>query len=493
MPLNLISDPWIPVRDRNDERRMIAPWQMADDQLLRPDWPRPDLNLGCLELLIGLVFLADPPENVEDWEDRQMPGPDRLRERLAPYTPAFELTGEGPRFLQDFEPLEGKPNSPDMLFIDSAGQQTARNNADLMVRRSRYDALSPSLAAMALYTLQAHAPAGGSGNRTSMRGGGPMVTLVDPQQGRGLWTLVWANTPYGQAADIVDLPWMKPTPTSEKKGSERWPQQGHPVETFFGMPRRLRLVEQGGLIVGVIQRRYGINYAGWVHSLTPYYRQKEGTELLPMHPRPGRFGYRNWLGVVTDGDAGARTQRGETVLNWKERKFNEAAELIVAGWAMDNMKPRDFTWSTPPLVNLSEDAASFLRGLIQAADSFGLALRRALAPVLAEGEDREAVRERFFSETQSRFEKRLGAINDGAERVAIARDWVNDLRDVALRLFETEALPGLADRGTSVQERIVAAHSALRRAFTGHGKVGAEAYGALEIEPVHQKKREEAK
>ena len=199
------------------------------------------------------------------------------------------------------------------------------------------------------------------------------------------------------------------------------------------MPRRLRLVEQGGLIVGVIQRRYGINYAGWVHSLTPYYRQKEGTELLPMHPRPGRFGYRNWLGVVTDGDAGARTQRGETVLNWKERKFNEAAELIVAGWAMDNMKPRDFTWSTPPLVNLSEDAASFLRGLIQAADSFGLALRRALAPVLAEGEDREAVRERFFSETQSRFEKRLGAINDG----------VGTGRDCA-RLGERPARRGVA-------------------------------------------------
>ena len=59
------------MRDRNDERRMIAPWQMADDQLLRLDWPRPDLNLGCLEFLIGLVFLADPPENVEDWEERQ--------------------------------------------------------------------------------------------------------------------------------------------------------------------------------------------------------------------------------------------------------------------------------------------------------------------------------------------------------------------------------------------------------------------------------------
>ena len=492
MPLNLILDPWIPVRDRNDEPQSMAPWQMATEPLLRPDWPRPDLNLACLELLIGLVYLADPPENVEDWEERRTADPDRLRERLALYIPAFELAGDGPRFLQDFEPLEGDPNPPDMLFIDSAGQQTAKNNADLMVRRGRYEALSPSLAAMALYTLQAHAPAGGAGNRTSMRGGGPMVTLVNPQHERGLWPLVWANTPYGKASDIDALPWMKPTPTSEKKGSERWPQQGHPVEAFFGMPRRLRLVEKEGLIVGVIQRRYGINYAGWVHSLTPYYRLKEGADLLPKHPRPGRFGYRNWLGVVADDSAGTLTQRAETVRNWQGRTLNAPAELIVAGWAMDNMKPLDFTWSAPPLVNLPEDALPFLRGLIKAADSFGLALRGALAPVLAEGQAREAVRERFFSETQGKFEKCLGAIKDGAERTEIARGLVNDLRDVALRLFETEALPGLADRETAVQQRIVAVHRLLRMAFRGFGKNGAKAYGALEIEPVQHKTQEEA-
>ena len=492
MPLNLISDPWIPVRDRNDERRMIAPWQMADDQLLRLDWPRPDLNLGCLEFLIGLVFLADPPENVEDWEERQTADPVRLRERLAPYRRAFELTGDGPSFLQDFGPLGGDPNPPDMLFIDSAGQQTAKNNADLMVRRRRYEALPPSLAAMALYTLQAHAPAGGAGNRTSMRGGGPMVTLVDPKCGRGLWRLVWANTPYGRTADIEALPWMKPTPTSEKKGSESWPQQGHPVEAFFGMPRRLRLVEQEDLIVGVIQRPYGISYAGWEHSLTPYYRLKEGAELLPKHPRAGRFGYRNWLGVVADGGTGALTQRAETVRNWTQRAYNAPADLIVAGWAMDNMKPLDFTWSAPPLLNLPEDAASFVRGQIEAADSLGFALRGALAPVLAEGEAREAVRERFFSETQCKFEQCLGAINDGAERSKIARGWVNDLRVVALRLFQTEALPGLADRETAVQERIVAAHRSLRSAFAGFGRYGARAYGALGIKPVQHEKLENA-
>ena len=71
VPLNLSTDPWLPVLDSVDARQIIAPWQMADPALVRPDWPRADLNLACLnlaglelaglELLIGLVFLAAPP------------------------------------------------------------------------------------------------------------------------------------------------------------------------------------------------------------------------------------------------------------------------------------------------------------------------------------------------------------------------------------------------------------------------------------------------
>ncbi len=195
---NLILDSWIPVRRSDDGPRIIRPDQIAEPGVIFPDWPRADLNIACLELLIGLVFLADPPANASDWRARK-PDAQRLRQRLAPLAPAFNLTGEGPRFLQDLDPLEGEPNPPDMLFIDSAGGNTARNNADLMVRRGRYSALDPTLAAMALYTLQAHAPSGGAGNRTSMRGGGPTVTLVDPGRGN-LWNLIWANVPDGQPA-----------------------------------------------------------------------------------------------------------------------------------------------------------------------------------------------------------------------------------------------------------------------------------------------------
>ncbi|WP_136646424.1 type I-E CRISPR-associated protein Cse1/CasA [Tabrizicola sp. YIM 78059] len=490
--LNLISDAWIPVRRKDGSRAVIAPWQMADDSLAFPDWPRPDLNIACLELLIGLVFLADPPRDAEDWQDRQSPDPDRLRERFAPFAPAFELMGDGPRFMQDREAFaEDDPNSPDMLFIDSAGGQTIRNNADVMVKRGRYGALEPATAAMALYTLQAHAPSGGKGNRTSMRGGGPMVTLVDP--GGGFWPLIWANVPDGAPATVETLPWMRRTRTSER-GEQVFPQDAHPVEAFFGMPRRLRLVGGEGRVTGVVQRPYGTDYAGWEHPLTPHYRQKPGAELLPLHPRAGQFGYRNWLGVVLPApNANDTARRARMAMLWHDRSGGRRADLIVAGWAMDNMKPRDFTFSRAPLLDLPDETAERVEGFVEAASALAVALRGALAPVLAEGEAREAAREEFFARTQGPFEARIAQLTAvNADAQAVARDWLADLRAAALAIFDAQALPGLAERNIRDQQAIVQARSGLTAAFAGYGKLGQGAWAALGLTAPEQKRRKSA-
>jgi len=487
--LNLISDRWIPVRRKDGTRTLIAPWQMADDSLAFPDWPRPDLNIACLELLIGLVFLADPPADTMDWESRQSSDPDRLRARLAPFAPAFELMGDGPRFMQDREAFESglkDPNPPDMLFIDSAGGQTVRNNADLMVKRGRYPVLEPALAAMALFTLQAHAPSGGKGNRTSMRGGGPMVTLVD--SGDGLWPLVWANVPDGAPAEAMALPWMRPTRTSEK-GEQVFQHDVQSVEALFGMPRRLRLVARQGGITGVVQKPYGTNYAVWEHPLTPYYRQRPGSELLPAHPRTGPFGYRNWMGVVlpkrSEGDT---ARRARVVELWAERGEGRRAEVLVAGWAMDNMKPRDFTFSRAPLIDLPDDLADRIEGFVEAAAAVAAALRSALRPVLAEGEVREAAREAFFLTTQSNFERRLAqltAVNCATE----ARGWLDDLREAAFAVFDGHALPGLADRELSRQQQIVQSRQGLALCLAGYGKLGQGLWRYLGLDPPEQKRR----
>lgn len=483
MPLNLITEAWIPVLDQEGARRVIAPWQMADARLLRPDWPRADLNIACLEFLIGLVFLADPPEDAEDWEDRQAPDPERLRARLAPFAEAFNLTGDGPLFLQDLEPLAGEPNPADMLFIDSAGANTIKNNADLMVHRGRYATLDPALAAMALFTFQAHAPSGGAGNRTSMRGGGPMVTLVDP--GAGLWSLIWANVPEGRPGALRDLPWMRPTRVSDK-GQTVQPPEGRVfgAEAFFGMPRRLRLDEEGGQITGVIQRPWGTNYAQWMHPLTPHYRMKPGAEWLPKHPRAGLFGYRNWLGVLAADQSGL-TARAAVLTAWRYR--GRGGMVRVAGWSMDNMKPRDFIHAVQPYVDLPEAATVMLVGLVQAAEQAGVALRGALEPVLAGGEAREAEREAFFAATETAFRQQFEALKRGAPPAQVATLWRDTLRAQALAQFDALALPGLHDRETDVIGRITTARGYLLAAFGGYGKQGGEMFGVLGLEKPARK------
>lgn len=507
MPFNLIEDAWIPMRSAGGERRIIRPDQIAEAGIERPDWARADFNLACYELLIGLVYLADPPEDEEDWEVRRKGDPERLRARLAPLAPAFNLDGDGPRFLQDLEDLDAEAQTVDMLFIDSSGGNTARNNADLMVKRDRYDGLALPQAAMALFTLQSQAPSGGAGNRTSMRGGGPLITLVEPPgpDETPLWSMVWANVPDGQPLPpeklAEALPWMRPTMTSEKGTNPvQPPENGLALaEAFFGMPRRLRLDFSDGdppRATGVRQRPYGANYGLWEHPLTPYYRQKEGAEKLPMHPRAGNSGYRNWIGLSL-ADPEGLTKRADSVSTWRKRDHRRAA-LHVGGWAMDNMKPRDFVWSRQPLFPMDDADSMKAAGLVRAAQAFSLALAGAMLTVTGAGKldatAIETVREAFFTGTQRDFENCLRQLADGKEFAAIAEAWRQRLRKEALHLFEEQARPGLADHDIKDIERIVKARGQLLAAFEGWGnKTGKAAFTALGLElPKRRKAKEDA-
>lgn len=487
LSLNLISDPWIPVVVKDGTRRIIAPWQIAEGDAIRPDWPRADLNLACLELLIGLVYLADPPADLEDWHNRRRPDADRLRGRLLAYASAFNLLGDGPLFLQDLEPLEAEPNPPDMLFFDSPGAQTARKNADLMVHRHRYVVLDHALAAMALYAFQAQAPAGGGGNRTSMRGGGPLITLVDP--GRGLWDLVWANVPDGKPGEIKELPWMRPMRVSNE-GIVTHPEKGTAFgpEAFFGMPRRLRLLADGSGVTGVIQRPFGTSYVGWVHPLTPYYRIKSGEKLLAVHPRVGRFGYRHWLGVLAESTDGLR-QQATCLTTWQSRDCKAQVSVIVGGWAMDNMKPRDFSVSVQPHVALSGGRLTVLQGMILAAEQVATALRVALEPVLGVGELRESERDAFFLNTEEGFLLCLEDLKADDAPDMVARKWFAYLRTIALKQFDDLALAGLVQAQAASVAKVVKARGYLIRTFKGYGKIGGELYSQLGIErPVKKGK-----
>ena len=483
MTLNLITDSWIPAF-REGETVAIRPDQIAEAGVSALAWQRPDFNLACLELLVGLVSMADPPSDGAEWLSRlYQPDAGRLRDALAPFAPSFSLDGDGPRFLQDLEPLERAAKTSDfrpvdMLFIDSAGDAAVRKNADLMVKRNRFSRLAPGVAAMALYTLQAFAPAGGAGIRTSMRGGGPLVTLVHPlaqESGQfALWRLIVANVRTGLPLTAREagnaLPWLRPTRTSEK-GQTLIPSDSHPLEAYFGMPRRLRLVFRDGHVTGVVQRPYGTNYAAWKHPLTPYYRKTaQDPEWLPVHPRPGRLSYRNWVGVTlqSSGDNVGTRRAAKIVQDLGNRPPSRTVEceIMAGGWSMDNMKPVDFFLDRyPAFPGMDDDGEDRVRRLVEAANTASGALRTALQKACQMGgTSAGAVLEEFFAVTEAEFTASVGAIvRDKNGDTEIEEKWYGTLRERAERMFEDRMTTGLADLDVSaIEKRVVA-----RRKFLG--------------------------
>ena len=188
---NLIDAPWLPVRRRSGVVEHVQPWRITDrieeDPYVAFAWPRPDFNGAAHEFLIGLLSTAAAPDDDEEWDDGWLEPPlaDVLEQRFSAVAHAFDLDGPGPRFLQDLESLDGAEDKGiAALLIDTPGAQTLRNNADLFVKRGAAPVLSRAAAAMALYTMSSYAPAGGAGHRTSLRGGGPMTTLVVAEHAR---------------------------------------------------------------------------------------------------------------------------------------------------------------------------------------------------------------------------------------------------------------------------------------------------------------------
>jgi CRISPR system Cascade subunit CasA len=519
--LNLLNDPWLPVVRRDSRRDRIRPSQIAEYHAENPviaiDWPRPDFRVATLEFLIGLLATAFPPDD-RSWSRwwRNPPDPNRLDEVLAPFAAAFSLDGDGPRFLQDMEDLVSDPEPIERLLIDTPGESTVVRNTDLIVHRNRAISLGRAAAAMALYTFQSWAPAGGAGNRVGLRGGGPLVTMVLPGVAPTLWQTIWANVPAGGRAPSSEemprvFPWLTSTMTSEGKQTVT-PQTSHPLQCWWGMPRRIRLdfvtldspstCDLTGecdtvCVMTWRQRPRGANYAGWatMHPLTPRYRPKADGEWLSVHPQPGGVGYRDWLGIVMSNPDGTRLPAG-AISTWRDRRRRDAritdTRLAAAGYDMDNMKARAFVETEMPLPAPAEKDSQLLdflaSDLVRSADQVASALRSAVRSALfIEGATVKfdtavftSIRDRLWEETEAPFFEMLEQAANRAEDYTCKRrpDWLKRLRGVALTLFD-EAAPLTPEIGQTVAQRVSRARRFLGFTLAGYGKAGTELFTLL--------------
>lgn len=525
---NLIHEPWLPILRRSGVVEVIQPWQITegieDDPCVTFAWPRPDFNGAAHEFLIGLLATVAAPEDDGAWKRQWLrpPTPEVLRERFSTVAHAFDLDGTGLRFLQDLDPLEGdKEKAVSALLIDTPGAQTLRNNADLFVKRGAAPVLSRAAAAMALFTLSSYAPAGGAGHRTSLRGGGPMTTLIvadHPKSRDTLWGRLWPNIENKRQIeeratrtisadeDCCVFPWLAATATSnpKAKGRATTPEDVHPLQVYWGMPRRIRLsfeeaegrkcsltaTEDQFVVTAYRTRNYGINYSeGFKHPLTPYYRQNaKKVAWLPVHPQPGGISYRLWPGLVVPSGDGLREPAG-VVRHWLQERVSSKyrSRFVAFGYDMDNMKARAWTEGEMPLWQLDDDTRElldlFINKVTAGANVVSRLLIGAVKSALYDNPrdikgDHGFIAERFFRETEEMF---YSSLDDAVRLIGMQPDqddptveartpWARRMESAALRLFDEYApSEGLEDRD---MRRHVRARFHLVLALRGRGKTG---------------------
>jgi CRISPR system Cascade subunit CasA len=447
--MNLIEDKWIPARRRSGKIEMIAPWEITDafdrDPFTQIAAPRPDFNGALIQFLIGLLQTCFAPQNSQEWrqELRLPPPPGDLRIAFLTVTPSFNLDGEGPRFMQDLTlseevaGLEAKAQEDRVkpiadILIDIPTGKTLRDNTDFFVKRGYIEALCPACAGTALFTMQTNAPSGGQGHRTGIRGGGPLTTLVLADS---LWGTCWLsvlerseflrgtgnpakNTPADQ------FPWLAPTRTSEE-GRGTTPEDAHPTQIFWAMPRRIRLLfsnatgvcdlcgkKDCAVVLKYLTKNLGTSYTGpWKHSLSPYFIAQDGVPS-PFHPRLGGIGYRHWLGLVQSSDDGRSRREPAAVVARYLRLGGEDVRLWAFGYDMDNMKARCWYDSCMPLTlcspEIQENFAFHVSALIRAADIAAFEtrgqVRKALFKQGSEVKgDFSFITSRFWQETEPGF------------------------------------------------------------------------------------------
>ncbi|WP_316897548.1 type I-E CRISPR-associated protein Cse1/CasA [Pseudodesulfovibrio indicus] len=490
MSYNLLREAWLPVVREDGRKDLVAVQDVVGGKSPVVDLspPRADFRAALMEFLVGVFQTAMPPDQVSDWREwlEKPPSPGTIQKRLAPHEPYFNLFGERPRFMQDLTLSEKeKParNGAGALLIDSPGGNTLKQGLDFFVKRGRVENLCPACAGAALFTLQAFAPSGGKGHRTSLRGGGPLSTLMD---GTTLWEKVWSNVmplscrdaavpPEANGLPGAVYPWAAKTRTSEK-GEEIHPGDVHPLHAYWGMPRRILLEKSPSeaacdlcgevsplAVATYLTRPSGYNYGPtWRHPLTPYREYGDDASPLSIKGQANIAAYSHWLGLVYGQPAEQGGKRQGTVIPAAcvrfARRQLRGRGINAAGYDMDNMKAVQWCEHAFPAFALNGEETEYremVGEMVRAADQ----VRRNLAGALKDALVNEAGKNQakidatffanasvlFWSSTESAFfaqAKALASVEDLDAQDGLYQEWGRVLDKAAMDLFDEMAMSG---------------------------------------------------
>ena len=504
MVFNLINDKWIPVRRLDGAQEIIAPWQVTENVGSNPivslDANRPDFNGAQIQFLIGLVQTTMAPINERGWRTgfNKPPEVDELKIAFAKVSDAFNFDGDSPRFMQDFDLDDGKSNDVDKLLVEIPGEATINDNADHFVKRDSVKKMCLPCSAMALFTLQTNAPSGGQGHRVSLRGGGPLTTVV---MGDNLWETIWFNVldkpkfignyENSSTDGAAIFPWLGLTRTSEKKHMITTPEDVHPAQMFWGMPRRIVLdfdsgetghcdvcnCDSNNLVTNYITKNHGINYeGGWRHTLTPYNKNKKG-DLISIKGQPGGITFRHWLGLVMNNrEKGDETATVIPTFRKRQSGFEnkQSLKLWAFGYDFDNMKVRCWYEGKMPLISVDDSIRENYESVIeQLIKTSVLVLKNTIISIknaLFDNDKAKKIKDelsfidmRFWHSAEADFYVMLDQLHEVLAKNQDTNDikiqWLNVLSTIGEQLFnEYSQLDQISDANP---KRIAQAHKKL--------------------------------
>lgn len=490
--MNLIYDPWIQVIDADNAISLISPSQISHPPIKDIVTVRPDFKGALYQLLIGLLQTAAAPRNDQEWFAmwETPPSSNELAKKFSAVAPAFEFSEASPSFMQDFDMPNGETKPIGALLIEAPGGKTLKDNLDHFIKRGNVEGICHGCAAMALYTLQINAPSGGVGHRTGLRGGGPLTTLVMPDETSrdSLWHRLWLNVlpekifrrqlladyNWEAASPGAIFPWLGPTRTSEKKdGKTTFPKDVSPYHMYWAMPRRIRLIfdeavagtcdlcgtTEQKLVHYFVTKNYGYNYEGpWEHPLTPYSRRQQTDMPLPLHGQKGGVTYRHWLGL-TIGQADTQLP-AKTVSHYIDKQIERVsssnhARLWSFGFDMDNMKARCWYDAIMPLYSMQPAIVEAVKELatdfIAAAEEACANLRQEVKKAwFKRPQDKKGdwafVDRSFWPATEAHFYKSIKTAITALERdqpiADLRMQWHTHLRRTAMDHFDRLVMSG---------------------------------------------------
>ncbi|WP_158781809.1 type I-E CRISPR-associated protein Cse1/CasA [Pantoea sp. BAV 3049] len=476
--MDLITEPWLPVISRSGTKKKISISALLDSDIHDVAYPRADFQGAAWQFLIGILQCSVAPEDEEDWTEVWKKGIDATvwKQALQVITPAMQFGACKPAFLQSYEPLDSENTSIIGLLIDAPGGNTLKLNKDHFVKRHTGERICPHCAVMALFTVQTNSPAGGAGYRVSLRGGGPLTTLVVPVADGEfpLWQKLWLNVLPQEvrpdSARLADIfPWLAPTRTSEKSGNKVTPENTHPLQAYWGMPRQIELDyehTQAGLcdlcgehhealLLAMRNKNYGVQYDNWLHPLSPYRQllKDSSAPYLALKGQPGGLSYKDWLGLTLKcEDNFNRTIPARAVRAIAGRRRLPVTGLWCFAWDMDNAKARCWYQHRIPLINStsSEKLSDVIQRIIMLASAALQILRKYLksawfiTPEEAKV-DFSMIDIAFWQETESAFRSLLNILipnpelHHSATRYAL-KEWERGLHLYLLNVFDLEVL-----------------------------------------------------